>query len=363
MKILMICDHYPLSPRVKKIRESLIKLYPKSIIKVMAWNRNNEDIKEDYVVALNQEIGYGNRYKKLINLYEFMKKVRKEIKLFKPTYIHAIDFEMLVVASLTSRSSKIIYEVYDIKFFNNKIVNRLREKIEKFIITNRLENIILASPYFKKYYIQQGIKQKNIVTLNNKPSVKYIQNSKQGYMKGYSEIIKDKITIGFIGTIRYKDILLNLINATKDNEGVLIFLIGSGPDYEYFFNYVKSNNIGDKVIMTGRYDMDDLEEIYKYMDYIWAVYPNKDTNVKYAISNKFFESQVFNKKVIVANETFLGEEVIEKSLGYSVNPYEVKNIQNLINQFKKNIGQDINQEYIENMFWEKEERQLIKIYK
>lgn len=363
MKILIICDHYPLSPRVKKIRESLIKLYQEAEVKVVAWNRNNDNIKEDYVVSLNQKIGYGNTCKKFMNLYKFMKIVRKEIKLFKPTYIHAVDFEMLLIASLVVNRSKIIYEVYDIKFFSNKIVNKFRENIEKFIIKNRVDDIILASPYFEKYYISYGTGQKNIIILNNKPSINYIKNSRKGYMGNYENILKDKITVGFIGTIRYRNILLNLINAAKEIDSVVIFLVGSGPDYKYLLNYIENNNMKDKVVMTGRYEMRDLEEIYKSLDYIWGVYPNNDNNVKYAISNKFFESQLFNKEIIVANETFLGDEVVKKRLGYSISPYNLENIKKLLSQLEKKKNLDNTRVSDKKLYWEDEEEKLLKIYK
>ena len=35
---------------------------------------------------------------------------------------------------------------------------------------------------------------------------------------------------------------------------------------------------------------------------VWAAYPNKDYNVKYAISNKFFESLVYEKPTFFSKE-------------------------------------------------------------
>jgi len=363
MKILMLSDHYPLSPRVKKIRNSMLKLYPESNVKILAWNRENTTKTEDYVETFNQDLGYGNKLGKLLNLIKFKKKAKMLFDEFKPDYVHAIDLEMCIVARAISKKVKLIYEVYDIKFFENKILNYIREKLELNIIKNNISGMILASPYFKIYYDDKCASKKDKIIINNKPSNSIMSNKSKGYMSSYMDLLRDKIVIGFIGTIRYKDILLNLINSVKDNDKANILLSGSGPHLNIIKEYVEKNNLQNKVIMTGRYREADLEEIYDACDYIWAAYPNKDLNVKYAISNKFFESIVFNKKVIVSENTMLGDSVIELKKGYVVNPYAPKDIEALIEKLEINKYKLEKTSFGNGFFWEDEELELKKIYK
>lgn len=363
MKILMLSDHYPLSPRVKKIRNSILKLYPESDIKVFAWNRENTTKAEDYVETFNQDLGYGNKLSKLFNLFKFKKNAIIFFDEFKPDYVHAIDLEMCIVARGISKKVRLIYEVYDIKFFGNKILNCIREKLELTIIKNYISGMILASPYFKIYYNGKGASKIDKIIINNKPSNSIKSNKSEGFMSNYMDLLRDKIVIGFIGTIRYKDILLNLINSVKDNDKVKILLSGSGPHLNFIKEYVEKNNLQDKVIMTGRYKEADLEEIYDACDYIWAAYPNKDLNVKYAISNKFFESIVFNKKVIVSENTMLGDSVLALKKGYVVNPYAPKDIEALIEKLEINKHKLEKWSFGKGFFWEDEELELKKIYK
>ena len=75
--------------------------------------------------------------------------------------------------------------------------------------------------------------------------------------------------------------------------------------------------------------MKNINEIYDYVDYVWAAYPNNNLNVKYAISNKYFESLNFQKKIIVSSKTELSNLVISKNQGFSINPFKKKEIEKL----------------------------------
>lgn len=359
-RILILSDHYPLSARVNKVRNSLLKIYPEAEVRVVAWNRESRNVTEPYVKTINHEIGYGARAKKIMNLFSFTNSAKTLFQEFKPDYIHTIDFEMLVVGNILNKNAKLIYEIYDIKSFGNKLINWIREKIEFYIINNKVDGLIFASPFFNKYYKN---KDKPMITLNNKPNSKLATNDYTDYMIEYNQLLDNYMVIGFIGTVRYKEVLLNLINSIKFNNNVKILIAGSGPEYEEISDYIRSNNMETKVIMTGRYDQKDLASIYSTCDYVWAAYPNVGLNEKYAISNKFFESIIFNKQVIVSENTEIGTKVVDLNLGYTVDPFDIEDIKELVNKLNKTEDNfEDNQNKIED-FWESEEYLLRDIYK
>ncbi|QUH19067.1 glycosyltransferase [Alkaliphilus sp. B6464] len=362
MKILILCDHYPLSPRVKKVRNSMINQHENCEIKVFAWNRESKPVMEDYVEVFNQNIEYGNKKDKAINLARFTLKAKEYFNKFNPDYIHAIDFEMLISSVIISRKAKIIYEVYDIKFLRNKVLNWIREKLELNIIKKYVSAMVLASPYFEIYYNSKGINKITKITINNKPSKRLETFKSNEYMLPYESTLKNKTVIGFVGTIRYKNILLNLINAANNIENIIILLAGSGPNFNDIKEYIETNNLQHKVIMTGRYQELDLPSIYNVCDYIWAAYPNKDINVKYAISNKFFESIIFKKRVIVSEKTMIGQSVIDLNIGYTVDPHDVVEIISLLTLFDKGYRFDSSVMFDNSLFWEDEEVKLLNIY-
>lgn len=363
MKILILCDHYPLSPRVKKIRNSLLKNMHEAEIQVFAWNRAHVEVEEDFVISFDQEIGYGNRLNKIKNFKKFISHARKYSESFKADFIHAIDLDMLIATMCLYKNSKLIYEVYDIKFLHNKILNSVREKIEAYIMNKKVDGIILASPFFECYYKKIGVKKVEFVVINNKPNKNILSNQTDNYLTNYNKAIQNKSVIGFVGKIRYKEILINLIESIKYEPNTAILLAGDGADYDYINKYINENELSSRVIMTGRYDQANLKTIYDACDYIWAAYPNKNLNVKYAISNKFFESLIFNKNIIVSNNTEIGRLVKQLKLGYTVDPYNRNNIMKLISSLDTTEKQTKKFKVEKNLFWEDEEQELEKIYK
>ena len=98
-------------------------------------------------------------------------------------------------------------------------------------------------------------------------------------------------------------------------------------------NYAKSK---ENVFIQGRYENSQLANIYSEADLVWAVYPNNDYNVKYAISNKFHESINIGKPCIYAEKTELGNFVSSNRIGFVVNPYSVDDITELLDKLKAN---------------------------
>ncbi len=360
MNVLILCDHYPLSPRVKKLRASLEKLYDGCTVRVLAWNRNLEGgvVREDYVYSFDQLLGYGNKMAKIMNLPRFARAAKTVIRDFRPQYIHAIDLEMLIVAVLMGYRAKVIYEVYDIKASNNRFVNLLREKIETILIHKHVHKVVLASPFFTEYYRGLGVDDSIMTVLNNKPTKEILSKGNSGFMDKYKSSMEHKRVIGFIGTIRYPNILLTLITAVQDLDDFVVLLAGDGPSLARIRHEIEGRKIKDKVIITGAFSQDDLPCIYKVCDYVWAAYPPDDLNVKYAVSNKFFEAQLFGKPVLVSRCTRLGDYVEDSHAGVTVDPYSMEDIKKVL----VSLSVRDNVTCGDFSFWEDEDVRLLDVY-
>lgn len=356
MKILLICDHYPLPPRVNNMRKTLEKY--EHDVTIFAWNRTNKAVNDKRVITLNSDIGYGNQFRKLLNLPIVFYKLRKVLKNENFDVIHAIDFEFMMLARFAMKKEKLVYEVFDIKFFNNKIVNRVREIIE-FYCMKRIAGVIFASPFFSKYYCSKYKIEKPSIVINNKPTYNEYIVTDSGFMNDMGFVKSNKNIITFVGLIRYKNILERLISVVSKMDDYLLILAGDGPDLPDVMKFVKEHNI-QNVFFTGRFETKDLYSIYKNSDVIWASYPNDDLNVKYAVSNKFFESQLYNRKIIVSENTFLAEEVLRSKLGLSVNPYSIDSIKTVLIAIR-----DLERSKQDNLelLWDDEEYRILNFYK
>ena len=57
MEVLIVCDHYPISPRINKIRNSILNINSKYKVKVLVWNRALKSVKEDFVISSIMNLG------------------------------------------------------------------------------------------------------------------------------------------------------------------------------------------------------------------------------------------------------------------------------------------------------------------
>ena len=357
--IFIISDHYPLSPRIKKVYASLQKIYPSYKITILAWNRKQQFVKEKYVITYNDNTGYKNKLKKLFGLIRFFAFIKKNVG-NNSAFIHLIDFSCLCYL-LYSRTPRVVYEVYDIKFLKNPILNFIRTFIEKFIIINFVDSIALASPHFK-YYYQSSLKfQRKIVIINNKPKEADFSYEKMKNSKIQPE--DSNFKIAFIGSVRHYEILKNLIISISQLSRTKLAICGDGPDLMELKHFVKQNSYSSFVNFTGRFQTNDLPMLYSNADVIWAAYPFENSNVKLAVSNKYFESLISRKPIIVSKNTKIGDMVLSNKAGLIVDPYNIESIIFSIKKIRDHYESFCYQGKISDFYWESEEYLIQHIYK
>lgn len=208
-----------------------------------------------------------------------------------------------------------IYENLDIPTAASLGVRKILEQIEKWAL-KRTDAIVFASRFFAPLYASFSREK---FVLENKPLQIYPS----------PPVVKntENIVISYIGLVRYADILRNLIDAVRGRKNVFLYLHGEGQDLSELKKYAQDCS---NVEFTGRYEGSELPRLYAGADLVWAAYPNKDYNVKYAISNKFHESIAYHVPCVYAKETLLGDFVSEKNIGYVVDPYNVADINCII---------------------------------
>lgn len=327
MKILLVDECYPLNTRNVKILSSLGRLYPDSEIHVITWDRAG-DFDTNRVVdkrwnwhLYTRSATYGNKLQKLFGLFGYRSFCKKEIRIIKPDVIIASHWNnLLMLPRLDYEKQMLIYENLDAPtgpFF----IRYILRCIECSYMSNALT--IHASRFYTAIYPK---KYRQLV-LENKPvfNTAPIDYSPQSPLR-----------IAYLGNIRYIDILKNLADAVKGDGRFCLSYHGGGPDYENLSEYVAGIS---NISLTGPYKYEDIEQLYRNADVIWAAYPNRDFNVQYAISNKFHESLAYAIPSIYADKTRLGEYVVAHSLGCQVNPYSVEDIRSLLITLSSNKGQ------------------------
>lgn len=314
---------YPLNFRNEKIIESIKEYFPEASVKVITWDRNGvaPEVIENYYLYKG-DVKLGERFKKFLYLSRFKKFVEDILDKESADLIIASHWDTLYALPRgINKKACVIYENLDIPDGSN-IAIKIGKILERLSL-NKADIITHASRFFEKLFVNAPQKQ---IILENKPKFDSIERKK---------IIGSPFVISFIGALRYFDTLAKLVDAVKEDKRFELHFYGNGPDFDLLSDYCKGIH---NVVLYGKYEYSDIKRLYKASDLIWAVYPNKDYNVKYAISNKFYESMYLGVPCVYANETELGNYVESNRIGYTVNPYSVQDIKYLIEQVLHDQG-------------------------
>lgn len=311
MNILLIDSNDPINNRNLKFIESLSNYSDVKLV-LATWNRIGD--KGEITYKVNKQYIYqkksklGNRFRKLVNIFGYYFFIKKINNIEKPDIIIASHWDMLLLSSfIRTKNQFLVYENLDIPTHNNKLLLFTLQSLEK-IALKKTDYIIHASRFYKQLY---GFFTKEQQILENLPifdNDRTILNTN----------INDKIIISFIGGIRYTDVLFKLIEEASKFDTIEIHLHGEGHESEKLQQFVMDNNFENNVLITGKYNYNDISKFYQQSHLIWAVYPSNNFNVKYAISNKFHESIYFNVPGIYAKNTALGDFVKDNNIGLTV---------------------------------------------
>lgn len=322
LSFLLIDSSYPINTRNAKIIYSLKRISPEFSVKFIAWNRDGRRIldEDQSMPVYEKKSVYGKPIQKALNLFGYYRFLKCYNDKKKPNILIASHWDMLLLASIFKKRDQIlIYENLDIPTSNNRLLLFLLKRIERMSL-KRTDAIIFASRFFVELY--QNFQGKKFL-IENKPL------SNRTFPVNHSigeEDVNNPLIISYIGLVRYADILKHLVDAVRDLP-VVLNIHGEGPDLAELKTYAMDCK---NVNFTGRYEQTCLPLLYAQSHMVWAAYPNKDYNVKYAISNKFHESIAYGVPCIFSNNTKLGDFVKAHGIGLNVDPYSTKEIKKLI---------------------------------
>lgn len=324
-KILCITNSFPIHPRLKKIA-SLFEEY--SDLYFFSWDRENSfqslECKEENVFVYSSHNGYGTAFKMLLGVPKFIHAVRKELKNVNPDILIIRHWSTcFVLLPLIPKKYKVIYDVSDMPDSENKNMVKVYKLLERYVLKHS-DVVILSSSYYLPFYENR---HKSIYVLENKVDTNLMVRNKKDYKH-------ERLTISFIGMIRYYETLINLIEASKELP-IDIHLYGKGIDSKIISHYCLTEKINN-VFIHGAYDYKDIERLYRSSDLIYTAYPSMNENVQYSIPNKLYEALLFERPLIASVNTALGNIVEKENLGFVVDSSSVESINSVLKQVLNN---------------------------
>ncbi|MDO5380905.1 MAG: glycosyltransferase [Acidaminococcaceae bacterium] len=276
------------------------------------WDRfNNDNTKKksnEYTIHVVCKPGM-NKLRKIFPMYKFKMELERIIE--KEQYTH------LVV--LTTVPGVLIWKKLLAGFKNRYILDIRDYSYEKYGWYRKIVEKLIANSYFTaissngfKAFLPQSNK---IITCHNIGS-NFHEEKEVIDLKD-----KEKITIGFVGGIRYFEENCKLINIFANNPKYQLTYIGRKNLDCDLEGYCKKKGIKN-VLFKGEFNNAEKPEIYKQIDFINAIYGNESLEVTTALPNRLYDGILFKKPILASKGTYLGEVVDEYKLGMVVDSDE-----------------------------------------
>jgi len=371
MKVIFIRSN-PVDPdsRVEKEASSLIKAGHE--VEIVAWDRSTKyRIKESWITLESGKVkiyrfgipaSFGGGIRKNLHpLLLFQIKLYKWLCKNKNQYevIHACDFDTAFISSIVARQlrKKFVYDIFDYYVDAFGVPPNLKKYIERLDhkVINSAEAVIICTEKRKEQI--KGTNPKYLAVIHNTPS--NIINAADKI-----NLDKTKIKIVYVGILGSGRFIKEIAEIVKENPKYEFHIGGFGA-YEEYFECMSNKHTNIKYY--GKLPYKKTLELESNCDIITAIYDPIIANHKYAAPNKFYESLMLGKPVIMAKNTGMDEVVSINDVG-EVIEYDIKSLEDAIEKLVSrknewpNISLKMKKLYNREYSWEEMERRLLELY-
>lgn len=331
-------------------------------VEILCWDRENEyiDKEHDEIDGINIKrffpyAEYGTGTKQLKAFFQFIKECKAYLRKKNYKYIHCHDLDGIITGYLIKkRKNGLIFDMHE--FYEAQGSNKMKNYIIRTIVTY-LQNK-------SKFILYVNNEQTKVMSNRNKMKSIYLPNYPESNNYCDKKSISKNLRISYIGAVRQYNELKNLMDASKDFEGVEVNIHGAGVAYKKLYD-IRNNY--PNVNITGVFKYSDIDNLYKDTDILYAIYPLNSIQNKTSYPVKFFEAIITKTPIIVDKGTVIGKFVLEKNIGFVIDENNVNELKQLIINIDNN--RDILKEKISNIekiqydfTWEKVVKSLNIIY-
>lgn len=311
-------------------------------------NRENIEEKAEYPI---KEIGWNTSLHKFYNFLNF----RKEVI----AYLNQNTREFVVV--LTTMPAVLLSD-YLVRKYKGKYLVDIRDYtyenvlpyylLEKYAIKHAAMNVI-SSPGFLKFL----------------PDAKYhlCHNVNEEYRKEQSRAFRSSqkkcITIGYVGSIAYKEQCLALIKLVEKDSRFRFDLYGNEVGESCVTKYL-SEHPCDRIRMFGPYQPCEKIAILSSVDLLFNAYGNGNNLLDYALSNKLYDSFFMRIPLLTSPHTSMSNEAGDFSFDIDFNnDSTLDSLYEWYWQIDGDKFNDYSEQYMRNVFRDQDEffEQLRKV--
>lgn len=337
-------------------------------VHILAWDRDTDDKEICDVVQvsdiqipitrLGYKASYGEGMKNLKAYLSFQFNMRKWLKKHDFDIVHACDFDTAFFSNglVKRKNEKFVFDIFDFLFGEPKgIVQKIVKKAQLRII-NRADATLICTEERKKQII--GSTPRKLTVIHNTPASAQIKQCEEKTKRN------NRIKIVYVGILQDYRLLKEIADAVSDNKNIELHVGGFGK-YEKFFNDMAAKF--DNIYFYGRLTYDQTLSLENECDIMLAIYDPAIENHRFAAPNKFYESLMLGKPVVMVKNTGMSQVVETNGIGvlidYSKDGF-VSGIKKLIESRNDwgAISEKMKELYQNQYCWDEMERRLIQTY-
>ena len=345
-RITFLCPTMTQPRFIKRVEAALAQGFS---VQVLAFERgyysDNKFPSEANVVCLGH-LKDGNYLNRALAIPKYRKIVAGELKQFRPDICYSFGTDNLFLfRTLRKHIGLLIHEIGDLRVTDKLGVlqRNLLGFAEKRLLGSADRLVVTSDAFASHFETSYCIAPEKFTVLENKLSDALID------LGGREPSIESggPIRVGLIGLLRYTTIF-DLVEVVKEiPEKCTLDIWGDGPLKERLVSEIKDcSNI--RYHRSYVYP-NALPQIYSETDISFVVYDNSDINVRLALPNKLYESAYYGVPMIVATNTELWRQVEAKRIGFAVNPSQVSELKNVLENLQKKDLQIMQEMAISNL--------------
>lgn len=360
-------------PPVEKVADTLLANGYE--VCVIGWDRNGHPSESNDLLML--EHGKANRIcfgipamfdggikKNLIPLSKFQARLFNWLKKHRNAYdiIHAFDFDTGFIASKIARkyNKALIYHILDFYVDSHTIPSGyLKSKVKsaEFSIINNADATIICTE--KRREQIKGATPKKLEIIHNTPKAVRPAGNSFSELRNHS-----RCKIVYVGILAGSRFLREIIRFVEQDDRFEFHIGGFGIMEN---EVAKAAQKCDRIFYYGKLPYDKTLALEQSCDLMTAIYDPKVPNHQYAAPNKFYESLMLGKPVIMARNTGFDDIIESHKIGCLMD-YTEQGLADGLNTLLllkgewNAISAKMQRLYTEEYSWSEMARRLLKLY-
>lgn len=367
-KHICIIRSNPVRPDSRVEKESRALQKAGYSVHILAWDRDSDHSPETSMVCgsipitrFGYKAGYSMGIKSIIPRLGFQLSIVKWFHTNGSRFdaVHACDIDTAMFAYLFARirRCKFVFDIFDFMYAKPMSLFQKAIRASQLLLIDHADATIICTEQRKEQI--KGSKPRKLVIIHNTPDAELIETDQS------VRIDQNRLSVAYIGVLTKDRLLREIINFFKKNPEVDFYIGGFG----ILEKEIKSaSQEYANIHFVGRIPYEQTIAIESQCDVMVACYDVTIENNRMAAPNKFYESLMLGKPIIMTKGMGMADEIKKEDIGVLIDYSEdsfAGGINNLVSRKDEwpEMSKRARKLYEEKYSWDKMKKRLVSMYR